>query len=177
MAIQEMGGPRIPWRPGRSDRDSSACAPDGRLPDASKNHQHVRDIFYRMGFDDGEIVALVGAHALGRCHTDRSGFSGPWTFAPTTFSNEYFRVLLQEKWQWKKWNGPAQYEDKSSGALMMLPADMALVEDKAFRKWVETYAKDEKCFFEDFAKAFSKLLELGVEFPQDSKPLVFELVN
>ena len=177
VAIQQMGGPRIPWRPGRSDRDSSACTPDGRLPDASKDHKHVRDIFYRMGFDDGEIVALVGAHALGRCHTDRSGYSGPWTFAPTTFSNEYFRLLLQEKWQLKKWSGPAQYEDKASASLMMLPADMALVEDKEFRKWVETYAKDEQRFFEDFAKAFSKLLELGVEFTRDSKPLVFEVVN
>lgn len=31
-----------------------------------------------MGFNDNEIVALSGAHALGRCHVDRSGFDGPW---------------------------------------------------------------------------------------------------
>jgi hypothetical protein len=36
-----------------------------------------------MGFNDREIVALLGAHALGRCHTDRSGYWGPWTFAGT----------------------------------------------------------------------------------------------
>lgn len=47
-----------------------------------------------MGFNDKEIVALSGAHSLGRCHEDRSGFTGPWTRAPTTFSNEYFRLLL-----------------------------------------------------------------------------------
>jgi hypothetical protein len=41
-----------------------------------------------MGFNDREIVALLGAHALGRCHTDRSGYWGPWTFAENTFSNE-----------------------------------------------------------------------------------------
>ena len=34
----------------------------------------------------------AGAHTLGRCHTDRSGFLGPWTNAPTTFSNLYFQV-------------------------------------------------------------------------------------
>lgn len=28
-AIQEMQGPIIPWRPGRSDRDVSFCTPDG----------------------------------------------------------------------------------------------------------------------------------------------------
>lgn len=55
-----------------------------------------------MGFDDREIVALSGAHALGRCHTDRSGFTGPWTFSPTMVTNDYFKLLLDEKWQWKK---------------------------------------------------------------------------
>jgi cytochrome c peroxidase len=47
-------------------------------------------------FNDQEIVALSGAHAMGRCHTDRSGFEGPWTFSPVTFSNEvsFWRSLL-----------------------------------------------------------------------------------
>jgi len=71
-----MGGPIIPFRPGRGDKDLSACTPDGRLPDGSKGSRHIRDIFYRMGFNDQEIVALCGAHALGRCHADRSGFKG-----------------------------------------------------------------------------------------------------
>lgn len=71
-AIQEMGGPDIKWRPGRSDRDVSYCTPDGRLPDGAKGNDHLRGIFYRMGFDDREIVALSGAHALGRCHTGKS---------------------------------------------------------------------------------------------------------
>jgi hypothetical protein len=44
-----------------------------------------------QGFTDKEMVALSGAHALGRCHTDRSGHVGPWTRAETTFSNEYYR--------------------------------------------------------------------------------------
>ena len=40
----------------------------------------------------------AGAHAMGRCHSDRSGFSGPWTNAPTTFSNLYFTEMLEKKW-------------------------------------------------------------------------------
>ena len=55
-------------------------------------------IIIGMGFTDREIVALLGAHALGRCHTDRSGYWGPWTFAENTFSNEYFRLLVEERW-------------------------------------------------------------------------------
>jgi cytochrome c peroxidase len=75
-AIQEMGGPVIPWRAGRKDLDATSCTPDGRLPDASKTQDHLRDVFHRMGFTDKDIVALSGAHVLGRCHPDRSGFDG-----------------------------------------------------------------------------------------------------
>ncbi|PWW76264.1 heme peroxidase [Tuber magnatum] len=168
-AIQEMGGPKIPWRPGRKDGDVSACTPDGRLPDASKDQKHLRAIFYRMGFNDQEIVALSGAHALGRCHTDRSGFDGPWTFSPTMLTNDYYKLLLEEKWAWKKWNGPKQFEDVSTKSLMMLPTDMALIKDKEFKKHVERYAKDNDLFFRDFADVFGRLLELGVPFEKEEK--------
>ncbi|KZT71830.1 class II peroxidase [Daedalea quercina L-15889] len=161
-AIQEMGGPKIPWRPGRIDGFASQATPDGRLPDGAQGAQHLRNIFYRMGFSDQEIVALSGAHALGRCHRDRSGFDGPWTFSPVTVSNEYFRLLLEEKWVWRKWDGPKQLQDKTTKTLMMLPSDYSLVEDKNFKKYVQVYAKDQDKWFEDFSKAISTLFELGV---------------
>ena len=167
-AIQEMQGPVIPYRPGRSDRDASACTPDGRLPDAAQGSNHLRNIFGRMGFNDQEIVALSGAHALGRCHTDRSGFDGPWTFSPTVLTNDYFRLLVEEKWQWKKWNGPAQYEDKTTKSLMMLPTDMALIQDKKMLPYVQKYAKDNDAFFKDFSAVVLKLFELGVPFAEGS---------
>ena len=177
VAIVEMGGPETlinlknwsGWRPGRVDSlDGRPALPDGRLPDGDgrqhtdKPADHLRDIFYRMGFNDKEIVCLSGAHALGRCHSDRSGWSGPWTRAPTTFSTEYFRLLLEEKWTVKKWKGPLQYEDPS-GELMMLPTDLALVQDAKMKAYVEEYAKDEAKFFKDFHKAWIKLQELGVK--------------
>jgi hypothetical protein len=46
---------------GRQDRDVAFCTPDGRLPDGSKDQNHIRTIFGRMGFDDREMVALCGA--------------------------------------------------------------------------------------------------------------------
>ena len=53
------------------------------LPDATKGNDPQKtaaalrkDVFYRMGFNDREIVALSGAHALGRCHPDASGYTG-----------------------------------------------------------------------------------------------------
>jgi len=164
VAVESMGGPKIPWRPGRSDKpDGKACPPDGRLPDAAKGAPHVRDVFSRMGFNDQETVALLGAHAVGRCHTDRSGYDGPWTQSPTVFSNDFFVQLMENKWTEKKWKGPKPFEDPSK-TLMMTPADLSLLQDPAYRKWVEAYAADEDKWHQDFAKAFSKLLELGVKF-------------
>lgn len=76
-----MGGPKIKWSSGRKDLcpknvTAKDIPPNGRLPDASQGAAHIRKIFYRMGFNDRDIVALCGAHSLGRCHTDRSGFDG-----------------------------------------------------------------------------------------------------
>ena len=82
-------GPKVAWRPGRSDYDGTNEAllpPDGRcsyrptlvmfggpelhaihhgvrirrLPDGARDKKHIRDVFYRMGFNDQEIVALSG---------------------------------------------------------------------------------------------------------------------
>jgi cytochrome c peroxidase len=113
-----------------------------------------------MGFNDQEIVALAGAHALGRCHADASGYVGPWTPTPTTFNNLYFSLLVNLKWEPNVVNEHAQFKDPS-GKLMMLPSDIVLVEDAGFRKYVDIYAKNQKKFFDDFAKAFQKLEELG----------------
>lgn len=175
VAVQEMGGPAIPWRPGRADIDlhdiGAHVRPEGRLPDGAKGKPHLRDIFYRMGWNDQEIVALSGAHALGRCHTDRSGFDGPWTFSPTSFTNDYYVQLMENSWKVRSWKGPKQFQDKSK-SLMMLPTDMALL-DKDFKPYVEKYAKSQDAFFNDFSNAFSKLLELGVPFDGTVAPMVF----
>ncbi|CAD2216981.1 ascorbate-dependent peroxidase [Angomonas deanei] len=77
VAIEYMGGPAIPFSWGRQDaKDGSVCGPDGRLPDASKTQDHVRDVFTRLGFTDKEAVALIGAHTCGECHLENSGVCG-----------------------------------------------------------------------------------------------------
>ncbi|KAI0483690.1 peroxiredoxin [Xylaria cf. heliscus] len=182
-AISAMGGPRVPWQGGRTDigeaeDEQARIPPRGRLPDGARGAGHLRHVFGRMGFGDREIVALSGAHSLGRCHADRSGFEGKWVRNPTRFSNQYFRLLLANKKEWRRKtlaNGVEQfvYEEKAEGegeeeeekeeeGLMMLPTDMSLLSDPAFRKWVEVYAADKDRFFADFSAVFAKLLELGI---------------
>lgn len=37
-------------------------------------------------------------------------------------------------WVPRKWDGNYQFEDTGTGKLMMLPTDIALIKDAAFRK-------------------------------------------
>ncbi|QDZ18214.1 heme peroxidase [Chloropicon primus] len=162
LAVGFTNGPDVKHSFGRVDAPAGTQTPEnGRLPDAAQGASHVRDVFSRMGFNDKETVALCGAHTLGRCHIVRSGFDGKWTTNPLKFDNEYFKNLLNLTWQPRKWDGPMQYEDAESGELMMLPTDIALIEDPAYKQHVELYAKDQEAFFQDFADAFSRLLSLG----------------
>merc|ERR1719379_2494870 len=170
VAIEFLGGPIVPFAFGRTDRESKdvkncpanmVIPENGRLPDASQGAQHLRDVFYRQGFNDREIVALSGGHTLGRCHKVRSGYDGPWTDQPLKFDNSYFQHLMNLEWQKRDWDGKEQYQDVQTKRLMMLPTDMALRTDPVFSKIAREYADDQDAFFRDFALAFSKLLHNG----------------
>ncbi|KAK6455712.1 cytochrome c peroxidase [Scheffersomyces xylosifermentans] len=177
VAVQESGGPKVPWRPGRVDSfDKRDIPPPGNLPDASEDGKYVRNLFKRMGFGDRETVALIGAHCLGKCHTHNSGYEGPWGPSFNMFTNDFFVRLLQG-WHVRKWDGPKQYEDDESNSFMMLPTDIALKEESYFLKYVKLYAADQDLFFKDFSKAYAALLELGVEYPRGSKPFLFKTID
>ncbi|OAY42623.1 L-ascorbate peroxidase 2, cytosolic [Manihot esculenta] len=143
VAVEITGGPEIPFNPGRPDKSNPP--PEGRLPDATKGADHLREVFGRMGLSDKDIVALSGGHTLGSCHKERSGFEGPWTTHPLIFDNSYFKELLSGEKE----------------GLIQLPSDKALLQDPVFRALVEKYAADEDAFFEDYAEAHLKLSELG----------------
>lgn len=154
VAVEVTGGPTIDFVPGR--KDSLTSPKEGRLPNATKGAPHLREVFYRMGLSDKDIVALSGGHTLGRAHADRSGFDGPWTKEPLKFDNSYFLELLKGE----------------SEGLLKLPTDLVLLEDPEFRKYVELYAKDEDAFFKDYAVSHKKLSELGFTPSSGSKASV-----
>lgn len=163
VAIESMGGPKIEFCAGRKDAlDEKSCPPNGRLPDAKKDRSHMRDVFYRMGLNDQDIVALIGGgHCLGSAHTTRTGFEGYWTHNPIFFSNDFFRELFDKTWVERSWDGPKQYEDLETKQFFRLPTDMEIRDDPEFSKWAKIYRDDEKRFFQDFGKSFKKLTELG----------------
>ncbi|XAR62817.1 L-ascorbate peroxidase [Bertholletia excelsa] len=166
-AIEEAGGPKIPMKYGRVDVSGpEQCPEEGRLPDAGPPSPaaHLRDVFYRMGLNDKEIVALSGAHTLGRSKPERSGWGKPetkytkdgpgapggqsWTVKWLKFDNSYFKDIKERK-----------DED-----LLVLPTDAVLFEDPSFKVYAEKYAEDQDAFFKDYAEAHAKLSNLGAKF-------------
>lgn len=175
VAVELAGGPKLPVRYGRVDvTEPGDCAPEGRLPsagpplhDGSKNvADHLRRIFGRMGLTDQDIVALSGAHTLGRARPERSGFgkestkytsAGPgtpggqsWTVDWLTFNNDYFKAV----------------KDPKDPELLVMPSDAAIFEDEAMRPYAQRYADDEAAFFSDYAAAHVKLSELGAKWDE-----------
>ncbi|KAL8485642.1 hypothetical protein ACS0TY_027796 [Phlomoides rotata] len=166
-AIEDAGGPKLPMKYGRVDVSGpEQCPEEGRLPDAGPPSpaSHLRDVFYRMGLNDKEIVALSGAHTLGRSRPDRSGWGKPetkytkdgpgapggqsWTVQWLKFDNSYFKDIKERR-----------DED-----LLVLPTDAAIFEDPSFKEYAEKYAVDQDAFFKDYAEAHAALSNLGAKF-------------
>ncbi|MFQ6642362.1 hypothetical protein Gotur_018333 [Gossypium turneri] len=125
---------------------------------------HLREVFYRMGLNDKEIVALSGAHTLGRSRPERSGWGKPETKhtkdGPGTPGGQSWTV------QWLKFDN-SYFKDikaKRDEDLLVLPTDAVLFEDPSFKVYAEKYAEDQETFFKDYAEAHAKLSNLGAKF-------------
>ncbi|KMT09581.1 hypothetical protein BVRB_6g130370 [Beta vulgaris subsp. vulgaris] len=123
FCVEVTGGPIIPFIPGRPDAPKQQDG--GALPNPNGDAQHLKDVFYRMGLNDRDIVVLSGSHSLGRANKDRSGFDGPFTQDPFKFDNSYFVEL-------RKGDSPG---------LVKFPTDKVLADDPSFRQYVQLYAK------------------------------------
>ncbi|CAK9018757.1 Probable L-ascorbate peroxidase 7 [Durusdinium trenchii] len=203
-AIEMAGGPVIKMKYGRvSVTDPSQCAgPASRegfkgnagLPDAAppfgcgaqKPEEHLRNVFgKKMGFTDQEIVALSGAHTLGRVFKERSG-ACPFGYGEQSASKYTKGNCIARKdgksgvgmvgggaWtkNWLTFDNSyfANYKDAmDDDDLIWLPTDEVLHNDPEFKKYFYKYAGDQNAFFQDYALAHKKLSELGAKFDPPS---------
>jgi len=196
-AVQVTGGPVVPMKYGRVDaKDGSACpgrtsrgtADNAGLPDAKAPFgcgaqdapTHLRNIFHRMGFDDEGIVALSGAHTLGRAFAERSGTVeegyGDAKASKFTSSGCIARqdgksgVGMSGGKSWtENWltfdNSYFQAVRKSKDQnLIAFPTDHALHEDQKFKVYFEKFADSKEAFFQSYSTAHKQLSELGSKF-------------
>ncbi|KAJ3325271.1 hypothetical protein HDU93_002666 [Gonapodya sp. JEL0774] len=99
-------------------------------------------------------------------NTFTSGFEGPWTDTPTTWSNSYFKYLRD--FDWSVITGPGGHKQftpsqKPGGPVppngtMMLTSDVALISDPSYRELVHEYASNITSLEHDFSRAWYKLM-------------------
>lgn len=206
-AIECAGGPVIDMKYGRvavtspdqcvGSKSREGFAGNAGLPDAKPPFgcgattaaEHLRNVFTKkMGFTDQEIVALSGAHTIGRAFKERSG-TCPFGYGDKEASNYTKGTCIVRKdgtpgvgmaggaaWtkNWLTFDNAyySQYKEADADEnLLWFPTDNALTTDPAFKPTFELYAKDQTAFFRDYAKAHKKLSELGAVFepPQGIK--------
>ena len=120
-----------------------------------------------FGWVSGEEHGGIGEHTV------TSGLEGSWVNTPTTWSENYFRLLLDYEYelvrspagaqQWRPVNqkeedmAPAAWDPSRKVPTMMTTADMALKMDPEFRTISEKFRNDHAAFKDAFARAWFKL--------------------
>ncbi|KAJ3067185.1 hypothetical protein HDU98_009617, partial [Podochytrium sp. JEL0797] len=134
------------------------------------------------GFTDRDIVTLMGGHNLGFIHPNvTNGWLGKWSQTPTAFSNAFY-INLQDVASYQlQSNGLyvlPSLSDNSPTPMALLPSDVALTQDAAFKAIVNDYGNSQQWFYGNFSDSFARLLELGVadglvsDFVETSVPRV-----
>ena len=180
-AVEASGGPRIAIGLGRLDASAASPAMLRRpiqqpgdeardvvkrtLPEPGLSTVGLRRYFRRVGLSDQELVALMGAHTLGRHNTllnmtkaclrnltreclETAPVRAPFEArTPDAFDNSYYSLLLA-------------WDDRSleRGEANFIPTDVALVLDASFRRHVVAFARSEPLFRTTFARAYAKLV-------------------
>jgi hypothetical protein len=113
----------LPFRYGRVD--SYSCDDTGSLPGANFTWSEINGLFGgRIGMNVKEVVAIMGAHSLGRCQYDNSGFDGGWTAAQSSFSNSFYKAF--GKGIFRNDNHSAVWIDLQESTVMLM-ADVELL--------------------------------------------------
>ncbi|TKW22922.1 hypothetical protein SEVIR_4G259900v4 [Setaria viridis] len=168
-SVLQSGGPYYPVELGRYDGRVSTRA-SVVLPRVNFNLDQLNAFFSGLGFNQTEMVALLGAHTLGAADcpffqyrigsdptmdqglasqlrgtcgsnpTNGFAFLDP---SPVTFDNAFYRNL--------------------QGGRGLLGSDQVLYSDTRSRGAVDNYASNQGAFFADFVAAITKLGRVGVK--------------
>eukprot|EP00808_Paulinella_micropora_P031751 g3733.t1 len=114
----------------------------GNMPSAEEqSFDYYWSFFDAMGLSPTDMIALLGAHTVGRLDRSNMGYEGPWVYQPAVFDNEYYKILHDPKFKWHRTSLPNRYfgtrhfftsgKDSPIQHRTMLCADMSMFWDIA----------------------------------------------
>ncbi|KAL8247142.1 hypothetical protein R6Q59_008358 [Mikania micrantha] len=179
--VSMMGGPFYNVQLGRRDgRVSQASRAENTLPKPTMSMDRIIMIFKSIGFSVQEMVALTGAHTIGFTHcsqisSDIYNYSRTSQFDPS-YNPRYAAGLRNACADYRKNPSLSVFNDIMTPRIFdnsyyknlpkglgVLRSDRALVMDRRTRPFVELYSRDQKAFFDAFARAIEKLSLYGVK--------------
>ena len=101
VMIETAKGPSLEFKVGRVDVEAGSCAGHASRHVSAESTSSVEtsNVFVdRLGFTHREVVALIGAHVLGKASKANSGYEGKWVRENDVFSNKYFIDLVHKPW-------------------------------------------------------------------------------
>lgn len=116
----------LPFRYGRVDDAACVGVDAAFLPSPLNSYaQTAANFVTRVGMTPRQMVAVLGAHTLGRCQAQNSGFEGGWTAFQSSFSNTFFTTLAGVQWSNKdsptgSWTAPPSAGPITDPAVIML---------------------------------------------------------
>lgn len=184
-SVEAMGGPKIAMKYGRVDGVPVQPAPPPfGLPDAKppfggplKNKEdpaeHLRYVFYKYEMDDKDIVALSGAHTIGRVFKDRSGAVEEGYLGGTAYTKKGAYNLERSEtaggrsWtkDWLKFDN-TYFTDMGNGdtETVTFLTDSVLMTDPGFKPHFDAFKANQAAFFQAYAASHKKLSELGCKY-------------
>ncbi|KAM1593273.1 hypothetical protein ACFX1Z_036656 [Malus domestica] len=172
--VVRLGGPFIPLKTGRRDgRRSRAEILEQYLPDHNESMSVVLEKFADMGIDTPGVVALLGAHSVGRTHCVKL-VHRLYPEVDPQLNPDHVPHMLKKCPDAIPDPKAVQYVRNDRGTPMifdnnyyrnildnkgLMMVDHQLATDKRTKPYVKKMAKSQDYFFKEFSRAFTILSE------------------
>ena len=151
-ALEEASGMNYDFCGGRSDALDGAGSEFLNQNNYPNLISEFKDRKTLMGLTNREMVAL-NSRIRGKMSQSSQGYNGTWM--GDSWGNEYFKLLLEEKWVPINEN---EFRSDKKDNIYMMSSDLVMLYDAPLLAIVQEYACDNTLLMNEFREAWTKLM-------------------